>query len=64
MMRRTKHPNAPFIGALVGAVVVPATLYIICHRDRDCGTPATGGMVLGGMLGALAGLFVGLQLQR
>ena len=58
-----RHSNAPVIGALIGAIAVPGTLYLLCRSDTDCGTPSNGGLLLGGALGAFLGLIVGLRVR-
>ena len=49
------------IGALVGAIVVPTTVYLATHNS-DSGDPSTGGILLLGAIGAFLGAMVGLSI--
>jgi hypothetical protein len=57
-----QHASAPLIGAVVGAVALPASLYLLTH-DRDSGPWGGGALLLTGAIGAFLGLMIGLAIR-
>jgi hypothetical protein len=57
-----RHANAPIVGAVVGAVALPAMGYLIFH-DRDSGSVNGGGLLLIAAVAAVLGYIVGLAIR-